>query len=195
MTYFFKLNDLKEILATFLWFHCWTFQKSLLFVEITASFIFQLILWCDIIKFLNHKPEEWKSFPWYHIVGIHKLWFSLKLFDLSSRALEITTVLSFFRKFSWILKKEEKHCNSENIEDLRKVQRQIFFKIVQVSLRLFSSKKWVIEFYTQLFKDLKPMLCFNIQGPGVLQMPCVFIDSPGVTEYFHTIDWILTLLG
>ena len=37
-------------------------------------------------------------------------------------------------------------------------QRQIYCKIVQVSLRPFSSK--VIEFYTQLFKDLKPMLVF-----------------------------------
>ena len=57
-----------------------------------------------------------------------------------------------------MLKKEEKHCNSENTEDFRKVQRQIFFKIVQVSLRPFSSKKQVIEFYTHLLKDLKPML-------------------------------------
>ena len=57
-----------------------------------------------------------------------------------------------------MLKKEEKHYNSENTEDFRKVQRQIFFKRVQVSLRPFSSKKQVIEFYTHLFKDLKPML-------------------------------------
>ena len=36
--------------------------------------------------------------------------------------------LKFFRKFSWILKKEEKHCNSENIDDSRKVQWQIYCK-------------------------------------------------------------------
>ena len=65
-------------------------------------------------------------------------------------------VLSFFRKLSRNLKKEEKHCNSENIEDFRNVQRQIYFKIVQVSSKPFGSKKWVMEFYTQLFKDLKP---------------------------------------
>ena len=58
MTYFFKLSDLKETLATFLLFYRWSFQKSWIFVEITAYFIFQLILWCDAIKFLNHKPEE-----------------------------------------------------------------------------------------------------------------------------------------
>ena len=38
---------------------------------------------------------------------------SLKIFDLLSTGLEITIVLSFFRKFSGIPKKEEKHCNSE----------------------------------------------------------------------------------
>ena len=37
-------------------------------------------LWCDDIKFLNHKPEEWKSFAWYHAVSINKLCFSWKLF-------------------------------------------------------------------------------------------------------------------
>ena len=31
--------------------------------------------------------------------------------------------------------------------------------MVIVSLKLFSSKKEVIEFYTHIFKDLKPMLC------------------------------------
>ena len=111
-------------------------------------------------NFLNDKPKEWKNFAWCHIVGIHKLWFSWKLFDLSSTGLEIAIVLSFFRKCSWILKKEEKHCSSENIEDFRKVQRQIYCKIVQVSLKPFSSKKYVIEFYTQLFKDLNPMQSF-----------------------------------
>ena len=47
----------------------------------------------------------------------------------------------FFRKLSWILKREEKHCNSEDIEDLRKVKGQIYCKIVQVSLKPFNSKK------------------------------------------------------
>ena len=56
------------------------------------------------------------------------------------------------------LKKEEKHCNSENTEYFRKVQRQIYCKMVTVSLKPFSSKKYVIEVYTQLFKDFKPML-------------------------------------
>ena len=51
-------------------------------------------------------------------------------------------VLSFFRKFSPILKKEEKHCNFKNIENFRKVQRQIYCKIVKVSLKPFSSKKY-----------------------------------------------------
>ena len=51
-------------------------------------------------------------------------------------------VLSFFfENFLEFLKKEEKHCNSENIEDFRKVKRQIYYKIVQVSLKPFSSKK------------------------------------------------------
>ena len=49
--------------------------------------------------------------------------------------------LKFFRKFSLVLKREEKHCNSEIFEDYRNVQRQIFRKIVQVSLKPFSSKK------------------------------------------------------
>ena len=47
---------------------------------------------------------------------------SLKIIDLSSTGLEITMVLICFRKFSCILKKEEKHCNSENTE----VKRQIY---------------------------------------------------------------------
>ena len=106
VTYFFILNDLKETLATFLWFYRWIFQKSWIFVEITAYFIFQLISWCDVIKFLNHKPEVWKSFAWYHIVGIHKLWFSWKSFDLLSTGLEITIVLSFFENFLEFLKKK-----------------------------------------------------------------------------------------
>ena len=91
--------------------------------EITAYFIFQLIWGCDVIKFLNRKPEEWKTFAWYHTLDVHKLCFSGKLFDVSSKSLEITVVLSFFQHFSWILKKEEKHSNSENIEDFWKVQR------------------------------------------------------------------------
>ena len=111
----------------FPWFYRWTFQYFWIFVEITAYFfIFQLILWCDVVKFLNHKPDEWMSFAWYHIVGIRKLWFSRKLFDLSSTGLEITVV----RKFSWILKREEKQCNSENIEDFRIIQRQIYCIVV-----------------------------------------------------------------
>ena len=49
----------------------------------------------------------------------------------------------FFSKFSLILKKQQKHCNSENIKDSRNVQRQIYCKIVQVSLKPFSSKKYI----------------------------------------------------
>ena len=47
----------------------------------------------------------------------------------------------FFENFLEFLKKEEKHCNSENIEDFRKVQRQIYCKIVQISLKQFSSMR------------------------------------------------------
>ena len=45
----------------------------------------------------------------------------LKLIDLSSTGLEITIVLSFFRKFINFLRKEEKHRrpNAENIEDFK----------------------------------------------------------------------------
>ena len=50
-------------------------------------------------------------------------------------------VLTFFENFLEFLKKEEKDCNSENIEDFRKVQRQIYCKIVQVSVEPFGSKK------------------------------------------------------
>ena len=50
-------------------------------------------------------------------------------------------LLSFFQKFSLILKEEENRSNSENIEDFRNVQRQIYGKIIQVSLKLFSTKK------------------------------------------------------
>ena len=53
----------------------------------------------------------------------------LKLFDLSSTSLEITIVSIFSRIFSRILKKEERHCNSENIEDFSKVQRHIYCNI------------------------------------------------------------------
>ena len=67
-----------------------------------------------------------------------------------------------FKFFSKIFlnsyKKKEKHSNSENIEDFSRVQRQIYCKIVQVYLNLLSSKKYLIQFYIQLFKDLKPML-------------------------------------
>ena len=38
-------------------------------------------------------------------------------------------VLTFLRKFLSVLKREEKHCNSENFKDFRKVQRQIYCKI------------------------------------------------------------------
>ena len=64
----------------------------------------------------------------------------LKIIDLLSTGLELTIILSFFRKFSRILKKEETRCDSENIEDFRKVQRQIYCKIVKVSSKPFSSK-------------------------------------------------------
>ena len=49
-------------------------------------------------------------------------------------------VLRFLRKFSLILKRDEKHCITENIEDSRNVQWQIYCKIVKVSLKLFTSK-------------------------------------------------------
>ena len=54
--------------------------------------------------------------------------------------LEITSVLSLFENFPLILEKEEKHSNSDNIEDLRKVQRQTYSKIAKVSLKPFISK-------------------------------------------------------
>ena len=50
-------------------------------------------------------------------------------------------IFSFFRKFSWIVKKEEKHCNSENIEDSRKVQQQICSKIPKVSFEVIHFKE------------------------------------------------------
>ena len=46
-----------------------------------------------------------------------------------------------FRKFSLILKKEETRCSSENIDDFRKVQRQIYFKIGKVFVKPFSVEK------------------------------------------------------
>ena len=53
----------------------------------------------------------------------------------SSTGLEVTIVSSFFRKLSSTLNKEKKHCNSENIEDFRKVQRQVYCKIVKDSFQ------------------------------------------------------------
>ena len=64
----------------------------------------------------------------------------LQSFDLSSRGLEITIVLSFFENFLKFLKKK-KNTVILNIKDFRKVQRQIYCKIVQVFLKSFSSKK------------------------------------------------------
>ena len=63
----------------------------------------------------------------------------------------------FFLNFREFLKKKKK-CNSENIKDFRKFQRQIYCKIAQVSLKPFSSKIWAIEFHIQFFKDLKRIL-------------------------------------
>ena len=54
---------------------------------------------------------------------------------------EVTMVLSSLTNFSWIPEKEEKHFDSENIEDFRKVQRQNYSKIAKFSFKSFSSKK------------------------------------------------------
>ena len=94
-------------------------------------------------------------------------------------------VLSFFRKFSRILKKEEKHCNSENTEDFREVQRQIYCKIVQVSSKPFSAKKRVIEFSTQLIKDLKPMLRIYIYLKLPLRISEIVNGQPFITIQYH----------
>ena len=72
----------------------------------------------------------------------------LKLFDLSSTGLEITIVLCFFENFLEFLKKKK---NTVILKILK------ISEIVQVSLKPFSLKKSVIRFYTQVFKDLKPI--------------------------------------
>ena len=97
------------------------FSEILNIVEITAYFIFYLILWCDIIKFLITKQKSERVY--------------LIPYDRLSMGLEITIVLNLYRKFSLIIKNEEKYCNSENIEDFRRVQRQIYCEIVKVSLK------------------------------------------------------------
>ena len=58
MTYFLKLNDLKEILGSNPIYR-WTFEY---FFEITVHLKFQLTLGYDVIKFLNQKPKERQRF-------------------------------------------------------------------------------------------------------------------------------------
>ena len=41
---------------------------------------------------------------------------------------------------------------------ISKIQRQIYCKITKVSLNPLSSEQYVIDFYTHLFEDVKPML-------------------------------------
>ena len=67
-------------------------------------------------------------------------------------------VLSFFENFLEFLKKKKNTVMLKILKTFRKVQRQIYCKIAQVSLKPFGSKTLAIEFYTQLFKDLKPRL-------------------------------------
>ena len=50
------------------------------------------------------------------------------------------------------------HSNSENIEKFSNVQRQNFSEIAKMSLTLFSTKKKDVEYYTEHFKELQPML-------------------------------------
>ena len=59
---------------------------------------------------------------------------------LGQKVLEIATVFSFFETFFLILEKEEKHSDTENIEDLSKVQRQNGSNVAQVSLKSHVSK-------------------------------------------------------
>ena len=61
-------------------------------------------------------------------------------------------VSSLFRKFSLALKTEDKHCNPENIEDLRTVQRQIYWKIVQVGPGLKFLLLEYLKFLGSFFK-------------------------------------------
>ena len=62
------------------------------------------------------------------------VFFKVISFHVAPNSLEITTVSSIF-----IPVKEEKHSNSENLEDLRKVQKQNYGMIAIVSLKPFSS--------------------------------------------------------
>ena len=67
-------------------------------------------------------------------------------------------VFKHFLKILRIPERQKKLYYSDNIEAFRKVERQNYSKIAKVSLKPFSTKILVIEFYTNPFKDLKPML-------------------------------------
>ena len=86
--------------------------------------------------------------------------FSWKLFLVASNFLKIATTSSSCQKFFFNSRKEEKYSNSEKVQDFRKSNCS-FNKIAKVSLKPFSSEKYINELYTQLFKDLKPMLSEN----------------------------------
>ena len=53
----------------------------------------------DVIKFLNPKPEERQISACYHIVDLHKLWFSWRLYHFRSIDLGFMMIL-IFSKFS-----------------------------------------------------------------------------------------------
>ena len=73
-----------------------------------------------------------------------------------------------FKHFSnFFLNSQKKKKNAVFLKILKiseKSNGRFTLKIVQVSLKPFSSKKYIIELYTQLFKDLKPMLARMITG-------------------------------
>ena len=67
--------------------------------------------------------------------------------------------------FLEFLKKKKNTVILKILKISEKSNGRFTVKKVKVSLKPFSSKKYVIEFYTQLFKDLKLMLYFERKRP------------------------------
>ena len=104
------------------------FREILNIFESKAHFITLLISCCDVIKFLNHKPQKWQTLALYHVADIHIPWFSWKLFYVASNSLEITIVLSFLKFFLELLKKKKNIPTLKVLKISQKSNGRIFAK-------------------------------------------------------------------
>ena len=81
------------------------FSEILTVFRIYSVFHTSARLKMDVIKFVNHIPEEKKSFAWYNFVDFHKLCFYKITWSFFSRFRNYDSFTFFTKNFPWILKK------------------------------------------------------------------------------------------